>query len=55
MGVTVGGRRALLSVPLGYTSLHSEQGPPVPLANDLQLFSFRWQSLFRLGWQLTNE
>lgn len=32
MGVTVGGRRALLSVPLGYTSLHSEQGPPVPLA-----------------------
>ena len=54
MGVTVGRRLALLSVPLGYASLLSEQGQPVPLANDLQLFSFRWQSLFRIGWQWTS-
>ena len=53
MGVTVGRRLALLSVPLGYASLLSEQGQPVPLANDLQLFSFRWQSLFKIGWQWT--
>ena len=53
MWVTVGRRLALLSVPLGYASLLSEQGQPVPLANDLQLFSFRWQSLFKIGWQWT--
>ena len=55
MGVTVGRRLALLSVPLGYASLLSEQAQPVPLANDLQLFSFRWQSLFKIGWQWTHS
>ena len=48
-----GRRRALLSVPFGYASLHCEQGTPIPLANDLQLFNFRWQSLFKFGWQWT--
>ena len=48
-----GRRRALLSVPFGYASLHYEQGTPIPLANDLQLFNFRWQSLFKFGWQWT--
>ena len=50
-----GRRRALLSVPFGYASLHCEQGTPIPLANDLQLFNFRWQSLFKFGWQWTFE
>ena len=49
-----GRRRALLSVPFGYASLHCEQGTPIPLANDLQLFNFRWQSLFKFGWQWTH-
>ena len=35
---------ALLSIPLGFASLHYEQGQPISLANDLQLFTFRWQS-----------
>ncbi len=50
-----GRRRALLSVPFGYASLHCEQGTPIPLANDLQLFNFRWQSLFKFGWQWTHN
>ena len=50
-----GRRRALLSVPFGYASLHCEQGTPIPLANDLQLFNFRWQSLFKFGWQWTDK
>ena len=50
-----GRRRALLSVPFGYASLHCEQGTPIPLANDLQLFNFRWQSLFKFGWQWTSD
>ena len=50
-----GRRRALLSVPFGYASLHCEQGTPIPLANDLQLFNFRWQSLFKFGWQWTSS
>ena len=38
-----GRRRALLSVPFGCASLHCEQGTPISLANDLQLFAISVQ------------